>query len=408
MKILMTNNALTARGGSESYLETAAAELRKLGHEVVLFSRVSGLTADRLREQGFEVLDATDRLPRDIDVIHGQHTNAVALVREQLPTVPLVFATHSWVISIEDPMAELGAGAYVAFNELTRRRLEAHAATAGSEVVRLTQPVEVSFADGTREPVAAPPRRAVAVSRGMTTLPVRLAKACAELGVDFRRVGGEGEVVPDPRQDMLGADIVFAIGRTALEAMAAARAVLVIDETALGGWVSSASYTELEADGFTGLGVGDIGRGVDPAEVDLTELLSRYEPDLGRQARRLVTRHHAAQHHAAALVEVYRSVADAPASEVSGGTIAVLSQDRFRLENRAVHAEWKVARLERELDAVRSELEGRLREREHLLARVSGLGDRLRRARTRARRFRRQRDRAREALAATGRRWRRS
>ena len=38
VRILMTNNALAERGGSESYLETVSAELRRLAHEVVLYS----------------------------------------------------------------------------------------------------------------------------------------------------------------------------------------------------------------------------------------------------------------------------------------------------------------------------------------------------------------------------------
>ena len=201
------------------------------------------------------------------------------------------------MIRVEERVAELGAAAYVAFNELTRRRLGAHVATTGTEIVRLTQPIDVSFADGARDPVAAAPRRAVAVSRRMTTVPARLAKICAGLGIEFQRIGGDDGESPDPRLEMMGADIVFAIGRTALEAMAAARAVAVVDETSFGGWVSTASYSALEADGFTGLGLGEIGdRGAprEPGDENLEELLSGYDPELGTEARRLVTRHHAA------------------------------------------------------------------------------------------------------------------
>ena len=392
MKILMTNNALTARGGSESYLETVSTELRRLGHEVTFYSPRCGLVAERLRQRGFDVLDDTTLLPDDIDVIHGQHTNAVARVRELCPTVPLVFAVHSWAISVEDPVAELGAGAYVAFNELTRRRLAAHAATTGKEVVRLTQPVEVSFADGTRDPVSPVPLRAVAVSRRMTTVTDKLAGACAELGIDFRRVGDGGSESPDPRLDMLEADIVFAMGRTALEAMAAARAVMIVDESSFGGWVDMSSYPALEADGFTGLGLGELPSSSEPPSATLRELLERYDPELGTQARRLVVRHHAAQHHAAALVDLYTSVADTTPSPVATGasTVAQLAQDRFSLENRAVRAEWEVARLRRQVQDL-------LAERERLRAQVARLRGRLSRTRERVQRLRRQRDRARAA-----------
>jgi hypothetical protein len=327
------------------------------------------------------------------------------MVREHFPTLPLVFATHSWFIPVEDPIAELGAGAYVAYNELTRRRLAAHTATAGAEVVRLTQPVAISFADRARDPIRAVPRRAVAVSRKMETVTDRLAAACARLGIDYRQVGGEGAESPDPRPDMLSADIVFAVGRTAVEAMAAARAVFVVDEYTVGGWVDLASYADLEADGFTGLGVGEIAADAAAPVADLEELLGRYDQDLGGQSRRLVSRHHAAQHHAATLVELYASVADAPAGDVSADTLRLLVQDRLDLESRAVRAEWDLARLHNAVEDLQAELEVRNQQREHLLARVARLRDRLLRARLRARRFRRQRDRARAAQPR--RRWRR-
>ena len=388
MKILMTNNALAERGGSESYLETVSSELRRLAHDVVLYSPRCGATADRLRRDGFTVVEDVEELPSDLDVIHGQHANAVARVRERFPTVPLVFASHSWFVSVEDPVAELGAGAFVAFNDPARRRLAAHAATQGKDVVRLTQPVPVSFADAARDRIGVVPRRAVLVSRRMTLQPARLAKACAALGLEFDWIGQEGRESADPRSEMRACDIVLASGRSALEGMAAGRAVVVVEEGGVSGWVSEASYAALEADGFTGLGG-------EPQE-DLELLLGQYTQDLGTQARSLVVRHHAAQHHAAALVEIYTAVADTPPTAVAPESLGLLVQDRWALEARAVAAEWEVARLRTELADVGSELDGRLREREHLLARLEGLGARLRRTRARAQRFRRQRDKARQ------------
>ena len=171
VKVLMTNHSLRERAGSESYLETVSAELRRLGHDVVLFSTRCGESATRFREDGFTVVESVDELPDDVDVVHGQHADTVALVRSRLSSTPLVFVTHSWSISLEDPLTELGAGAFVALNDLTHRRLQSHQAARGGEVVRLTQPVTVSFADGAREPIGLRPGRAVAVSRRMATFP---------------------------------------------------------------------------------------------------------------------------------------------------------------------------------------------------------------------------------------------
>lgn len=368
MKILMTNHALGERAGSESYLETVAAELRRLGHEVVLFSPRCGDMAERLRGQQFEVVDSVAAVPLDVDVIHGQHLDTVGLVRTRLARTPLVFVTHSWAISLEDPLAELGAGAFVALNDLTRRRLVAHEATRGREVVRLTQPITVSFADGERTPIADRPRRAVAVSRRMIHVPPRLAAACAEAGIEFDWLGGADRQSADAREEMRTADIVFAVGRTALEAMAAGRAVYVIDDTSQGGWVRTDSYRGLEADGFTGF------HHARPGE-ELGAALAAYAPGMGQEARALVVQHHAAPHHAADLVHLYLEVADSPSTGSPATGLDLLADERFAFERRAVHAEWRLADATREVEELRAEL-----------AKVRDQRDRVRRQRNRARR----------------------
>jgi hypothetical protein len=400
MRVLMTNNALARRGGSESYLETVSYELRRLGHEVSFFSPTCGETARSLRDHGFEVFDEVADLPSRVDVIHGQHANAVGMVRTRFPAVPLVFATHSWFISpVEDPAPELGASAFLAFNELTRRRLEAHVATDGKIVHRLTQPVDISFADGARVPVGSTARRALAVSRRMSLLPTRLAKLCADRGIEFDWVGGAGRESTTVRQEMFRADIVVAMGRTALEAMAAGRAVLVADETTAGGWVDWSSYERLEADGFTGLT--EVGHAA-----GLETILDGYCQELGSTARALAVQGHSAQQHAVRLVEIYSSVADTVAEAHRTDVLAMLADERFSLEQRAVGAEWRVAQVRRDLDRVQDALDDVRRTRDRLATRLDRVRSRNKvlrgqrdRLRTRRDVLRAKHDEAREELA---------
>lgn len=375
----MTNNALALRGGSESYLETVSFELRRLGHEVSFFSPRCGDTATSLRDGGFEVFERVEDLPRGFDVIHGQHVNAVGLVRTRLPAVPMVFATHSWFINaLEDPVPELDAAAYLAFNEITRQRLEAHVASRGRAVHRLTQPVTISHADAARArvPIRSPPRRAVAVSRRMKLLPGRLARICADQGLEFAWLGAPDNESANPREEMFTADIVVAVGRTALEAMAAGRAVLVADESTNGGWVDAARYSSLEADGFTGY-LGDVG-----PDADLEALLGQYSPLLGVAARTFAVRHHAAQQHAVRLLEIYTSVADASVEVRDPQMVTLLADERYTLEQRAVRAEWDAAVRRRERDEARAELAATQAERD----RFRSQRNRLRKERNAARR----------------------
>ncbi len=358
MKILCTNNALAVRAGSESYLETVVPALRQLGHDVELYSPRCGAVAGHLRGQGFRVHDDPSALGTDFDVIHGQHVNAIASIRPRLPDTPLVFATHSWFIPIEDPVAELGVAAVVTFNDITLARARAHAAVGDRPVHRLRQPVAISLGDGARTPVPTRPRVALAASRNLHGRLPGIRAACESNDIQLRVVGPGGDESPDARREIRAADIVIAIGRTAVEAMAAGRAVLVLDESTVGGWLTEDSYGRLEADGFTGFaGNGD--------RTPLPELVARYRPDLGAAARVLAVRHHSAQRHAVELVDIYRQAMARPPAQVRlDPQLASLTDAALALEARALRAEWALAGAqraalvaERDRDAARAELE---------------------------------------------------
>lgn len=368
MRILFTNRALEGRGGSESYLETVVSEVGRLGHEVIVFSPRCGAVAERLRDSGVTVVDRVSEIPRDIDVIHGQHLDAVGAVRERFTDTPLVFVTHSWFLRIEEPVLELGASRYVALNEITRRQLTVRAGVAPAAVVRLTQPVSLPLADNGRDPIAAAPTVALASSRSLRTRIDQIEHACARRGIALRVVGPAGRESPDPRIEMLSSDIVFAVGRTALEAMALARAVFVLDESSIGGWVDASSYPRLEAAGFTGTGA-------EPAPLDLEGLLGSYTPALGTTARTLAVARHAAPLHAARLVEVYREAAGTAPGEATAAGLTELATENWTLTHRVRDVEQGAARYLRDsslLSAANQELRVRVEELERQLAQLQG------------------------------------
>ena len=306
MRILITNNRLDQRAGSESYVETVMGALRDLGHEVIAFSPGLGEVASSLRSRGFEVHDNVTHLPDGIDVIHGQHVNAVAEVRRVLPSVPLVFVAHSWFIPNEDPCAELAPAALVALNERVQNRLRSIAFPSHIPIHRLRQPVEIGFFDGIRRVPSDRPESALLVSRKITGRLKSIQEACERAGIELRTLRGESA---DPRLEMAAADMVLASGRSALEAMSMARPTLLIDQTVCAGWITEDSWERIENEGF---GTGNPTDSV----TDLDALLAMYSPDFGIQARILAAHQHAAQDHASALIAIYRSIADTRSTEV--------------------------------------------------------------------------------------------
>lgn len=353
MRILTTNQWLDRRGGSETYLEVVVPELVKLGHDVTAWAPELGVVAERLRELGCHVTDDLSTVDA-VDVIHAQHGSAALLARERFPTVPMVFVCHSWALDIEDPPPAAQPGALVALNAVVEARLRASALGERVAIHRLRQPVTVNVSEPSRVQTRARPQRAVAVSRRLSSRADLLADACQRRGISFDVVGADGGV-DNPEPMMMRSDIVFATGRTALEAMALGRATFIFDEIGMSGFVTDETYPALEGAGFAPVGSMAVTAEVLDAE------LATYDAMLGPGARELAARNHFARAHAMELVELYRSLMEAPVAPhpdpASLDELARLTQQVFELELRARSAEWARAALERAMYDLQEELD---------------------------------------------------
>jgi hypothetical protein len=353
VRILFTNQALDHPGGAESYLVTVIDELLHLGHDVVAWSERRGAVADRLERIGCHVYDRLEDAAA-VDVIHAQHAPNALAARVRFPDTPLVFVCHSRAMDIEDPPAAAVPAALVAFNDLVARRLRATSIAEHVPVHRLRQPVAMTAMEGARVPIGGDPPIGVAINRDLTSRLEVLEAACEAAGIELETPTRDG-MVDDPTPAMMRADIVFAVGRTAVEAMAQARAAFVYDQTGSGGFVTADSYEALESSGFTPI----------PGEAltvdSLAKELRRYDPAFGQLGRELVGRYHAARVHAAELVELYRSVVSA-APVVAGphdaiAELALLERRFFDFEVRLRDAQWARAFAERRTKFLQRELD---------------------------------------------------
>jgi len=73
LRILITNNTLDGRNGSELYVRDLALEYMKRGHLPVAYSPFLGEVADELRANSIPVLADLDEMEAEPDIIHGHH-----------------------------------------------------------------------------------------------------------------------------------------------------------------------------------------------------------------------------------------------------------------------------------------------------------------------------------------------
>lgn len=243
MRILLTNNTLGPRAGSECYLRDVALRLRRRGHDPIAYSRVLGDVADELRRATIPVVDDLGKLGSPPDVIHGQHHLETMTAALRFPQVPVISFCHGWLPWEEMPARAPNVVRYVAVDETCRDRLVSEEGIAPRTIDLVYNFVDLErFEQGPELPRR--PRRALVFSNQASErsyLPV-LREACARHGLTLDAIGSGTAPSASPEDVLPRYDIVFAKARAALEAMAVGRAVVLCDQVGLGEMVTSASF----------------------------------------------------------------------------------------------------------------------------------------------------------------------
>jgi hypothetical protein len=379
VRILLATRSLADPGGSETYLETVALELQQLGHDLEVYAPVVGMVADRLRAAGLPVRAdlAEVRAP---EVVHAQHASTALRVRARLPETPMVYVCHSSLLDIEDPPFAAAPAVVVTLNDVVERRVRSSTVADRATVLRLRQPIRALHLEPDIDPIRPTPRRGLVVSHRADLSLADLRRACEAEGIELEVLGGPTTTVADPTAALLRADIVFAFGRSLLEALAVARAGFLFEDRAWGGFVTDETYAAFEASGFAAADAPP------PTVERMGEELARYDPALGRTGFQLVRKHHSSRVHAVELVDAYRRAEETgpPSLPDDAGVYASYAdalERQFVLTFESRSLAWKLAALDwtnHELRARVAELEDALDRTNHeLRARVAELEDAL-------------------------------
>jgi len=247
LKILLTNNTLADRAGTELYVRDVAIALLKRGHTPVAYSTLLGTVAEELRAATVPVIERLDALATPPDLIHGHHHIETMTALLHFPGVPAISFCHGWLPWEELPPKFPRIVRYVAVDETCRDRL-VHEHAIPENRVRLI----LNFVDlkrfKSRGALPEKPRRALVFSNNAAenTNLLAVRHACMRTNLELDVVGGGiGNPTNRPEEVLGKYDLVFAKGRAALEALSVGTAVILCDAAGVGPMVTMANVRAL-------------------------------------------------------------------------------------------------------------------------------------------------------------------
>ena len=228
MKLLLTNDELhEVRGGTQVFVMDLAKALQERGHEVAVYAWLRGSLAEELTQAGVPVV----AVPADCgfvpDLIHGQHHLATMTALTAFPTVPVVYHCHGYAPWQERPPVHPSIICYLGMSRAMVHWMAAVTGRKSEDIVVLPNSVRLDRFRRVREPRQTPKR---ALLFGNSFIPgeyiSRLRSACRKCGITLEFAGAPfGNATSTPEELLPDFDIVFAVGRSALEAMACGCAV---------------------------------------------------------------------------------------------------------------------------------------------------------------------------------------
>lgn len=252
LTVLLTNLTLASRTGTEVAIRDFARALQARGHTPVVYSPTLGEIATEIRKSTVPVVDDLGRLAHAPDVIHGHHHPQTMAALLRFPGVPAVFFCHDWRAWHDAPPRHPRLRRYVPVDGTVRDRLTfEHAIPAAAVHLRPNAVDLARFAP--RGPLPPRPTRALLFSnyaREDTHL-VAVREACARAALPLEVIGaGAGTAVAAPEAVLGAYDLVFAKGRSALEALAVGAAVVLCDFRGIGPMVTTANLDALRLANF--------------------------------------------------------------------------------------------------------------------------------------------------------------
>lgn len=246
LKLLMTQRKLVEYAGTEIVTMELALALAERGHEVAVYCPRPGKLNDILTTNGIVTVETIAEVPFQPDLVHAHHQLPTLAALARFAGVPFVYMCHGQRPWVEQPPVHPQIALYVAVSQKLARHI---ATTLGleEETVRVVR----NFVDTRRfsrvRPAAdGPPRRAAVFGQNLPANEIAtLERACRRRDISLETIGyAYGNPRLNPELFLPDYDLIFAIGRSALEAMACGCPTIPVVPRLAGALVTPETFDE--------------------------------------------------------------------------------------------------------------------------------------------------------------------
>jgi hypothetical protein len=333
MRILLTNHHLQSFGGTETYTLTLADALSRRGHQVTVYSKFAETLASELARRGVGLATDLDAIKQSVfDVAHVHHNICAYEVRYCFPELPVVYVSHGVLPFLESaPIVDLGIARFVAVSEEVEERLLQEGVA--RERLRLCRNVVDDELFGpSLEPLPDRPRRALVLSNRIdSSTEAEIGRACERSGIQCLVMGARTTPVDYSELPALirCADLVFTLGRGAVETMLCGRIPFILDINGGDGLVTPGNVHEIMRCNLSGR---RFSRHFDAAAI--MKELEDWRPGNGPELRDISAREFGAAARAAELEGIYRQA-------VSDGLPPALCRTASDVTRTVVESVWE-------------------------------------------------------------------
>jgi hypothetical protein len=278
MRVLITQRELIHRRGSEMFTVELAKALRGRGYEVVVFCPRVGELAQIIYPCGAEVKTRLADVPWVPDIVHGQHHLQTMAALSYFTLAPAIYYCHGWIPWVEQVPLHPRIRHYVMMCEWLVSPTAAALGIPKSQITVVPNFINAKRFSEVRRPPDRPTRALLFGKGGFSVDELtRLEQACSEAGMSLDKIGYPYKNPQErPEAFLQDYDLVFAIGRCAIEAIACGCAVIPIVPKLAGELVTPENYDAWAFSNFSPV----YGNSAVQSQSEwLKKELSKYSPD---------------------------------------------------------------------------------------------------------------------------------